>query len=195
MKCNRCGRELRIVSEIVGYNRNNIPLRKRMGYCDLCRTKTDVEFALSMKQRDKNIAIFAIVIVLLLGGLFLITLSNATFNGFNNEIEYEEIKADTLLDILEENPLRAETLYNGEYLEITGEISNIDSDGSYICIVRTDGKKGYGRIQCFITTTEQLNKVIDMKIGDTVIVEGKMKEVGEIIGYLFDMDNLELVEE
>ena len=49
-------------------------------------------------------------------------------------IEYTAIDVDALNDALENNAAAAKDTYNKKYLEITGKLTNIDSDLSYISI-------------------------------------------------------------
>lgn len=110
-------------------------------------------------------------------------------------IEYEQVEANLLLTTLEENALRAENTYQDAYLEITGELSVIDSDGQYIGIKRTDGEISFVNIQCYITEENQLDKVLKMNIGDTIIVKGQVTDIGEILGYMVDIHDLEIITE
>lgn len=110
-------------------------------------------------------------------------------------IEYQQVEANLLLTTLEENALRAENTYQDAYLEITGELSVIDSDGKYIGIKRTDGEISFVNIQCYITEESQLDKVLEMNIGDTIIVKGQVTDIGEILGYMVDIHDLEIVTE
>ena len=110
-------------------------------------------------------------------------------------IEYQQVEANLLLTTLEENALRAENTYQDAYLEITGELSVIDSDGQYISITRTDSEISFINIQCYITEENQLDKVLEMNIGDTIIVKGQVTSIGEILGYMVDIHDLEIITE
>lgn len=110
-------------------------------------------------------------------------------------IEYQQVEANLLLTTLEENALRAENTYQDAYLEITGELSVIDSDGQYIGIKRTDEEISFVNIQCYITEESQLDKVLEMNIGDTIIVKGQVTDIGEILGYMVDIHDLEIITE
>lgn len=43
MKCYKCGNELRIVPEQVGVDERSVPVYHRIGYCDNCMIKTDID--------------------------------------------------------------------------------------------------------------------------------------------------------
>ena len=45
-------------------------------------------------------------------------------------------------------------------------------------------------VQCYIKGDEQLDKVKEMEIGDTVTVKGKITDVGEIMGYELKVDSI-----
>ena len=106
------------------------------------------------------------------------------------EIVYTPCKVDEMMDMLEENALKAEKTYQDQHLEITGRLSVIDSDGSYISLYPLNDEWAFTGVQCFIQDDEQLNQVLEMKIGDTVTLKGKVKSIGEVIGYTMDIDSI-----
>lgn len=106
------------------------------------------------------------------------------------EIVYTPCKVDEMMDMLEENALKAEKTYQDQHLEITGRLSVIDSDGSYISLYPLNDEWAFTGVQCFIQDDEQLNQVLEMKIGDTVTVKGQITNIGEVIGYTMDIDSI-----
>lgn len=106
------------------------------------------------------------------------------------EIVYTPCKVDEMMDMLKENALKAEKTYQDQYLEITGRLSVIDSDGDYISLYPLNDEWTFTGVQCFIQNEEQLNKVLEMRIGDTVTLKGKIKSIGEVIGYTMDIDSI-----
>lgn len=110
-------------------------------------------------------------------------------------IEYQSVDSNTLLSELENNALKAEKTYQDLYLEITGELSVIDSDGEYISIDRTDDEFSFLDITCNVTNEEQLNKILEMSIGDKIIVKGKITDIGEILGYILEIHDLQIIPE
>lgn len=106
------------------------------------------------------------------------------------EITYTPVTADKLIDDLSNNALKAEKNYQDQYLEITGKISNIDSDGSYISIEGTSGKFSVYSIQCFLKNDEQKDFVMNSSKGATVVVKGKITAIGEVLGYQLDVDEI-----
>ena len=103
----------------------------------------------------------------------------------NEPINYIAVSVADMMDMLNANALKAENTYDGQYLEITGRLGVIDSDGSYISLY--SGKFDLIGVQCYIKNDEQLNFVMDMIDGDTYTVRVKIKDVGEIIGYQADI--------
>lgn len=108
-------------------------------------------------------------------------------------IEYEQVSAETLLKTLEENSLRAETNYQDAYVQIAGELTVIDSDGSYIAI--TDGSFTFTSITCYVTDDSQLDAILQMNIGDNIVVKGQITDIGEVLGYMADIHEVEIVRE
>ena len=103
-----------------------------------------------------------------------------------SEIEYQVFTVKQLMDDLESNALKAEQTHDGQYVELTGVLSVVDSDGKYIGIAPPDSL-GLESVLCYIQSEEQLNTVLEMKTGDYVTVRGKITDVGEILGYVMDI--------
>ncbi len=100
-------------------------------------------------------------------------------------INYIGVSVADMMDMLNTNALKAENTYNGQYLEITGRLNVIDSDGSYISLY--GGDFDFIGVQCYVKNDEQLNFVMDMVIGDTYTVRVKITDVGEVMGYQADI--------
>ena len=100
-------------------------------------------------------------------------------------INYIAVSVADMMDMLNANALKAENTYNGQYLEITGRLNVIDSDGSYIALY--GGDFDFIGVQCYVKNDEQLNFVTDMVTGDTYTVRVKITDVGEVIGYQADI--------
>lgn len=102
-------------------------------------------------------------------------------------IEYISCNVDDMMDVLSSNALKAEKEYSGKYLEVTGRLAVIDSDGDYIALYPVNDEWAITGIQCYIKNEEQLNHVLDLEIGDTITVKVKCKNVGEVLGYSGDI--------
>ena len=100
-------------------------------------------------------------------------------------INYIAVSVTNMMNALNDNALKAENIYDGQYLEITGRLGVIDSDGSYVSLY--GGDFDFIGVQCFIKNDEQLNFAMDMVNGDTYTIRVKVTDVGEILGYQADI--------
>lgn len=104
-------------------------------------------------------------------------------------IEYEECTVDEMMELLDKNAAKASKTYKDKHLEVTGVLDVIDSDLSYISLVNEDDFAIIG-VQCYIQNEEQEDQVLDLEIGDTVTVRGTCTEVGEVMGYFLDVEEI-----
>ncbi len=105
-------------------------------------------------------------------------------------IEYTAYTVSELVNDLEENALKAEEKYKNKYVEITGRLSVIDSDGRYISLNPTENEFCLTGVQCYIKNDEQKSKVLELSKGDVLKVKGKIKSIGEVMGYSLDIDSI-----
>lgn len=105
-------------------------------------------------------------------------------------IEYMSCSVAEMMDTLESNALKAESTYQDQYVEITGRLSNIDSDGKYISLVDQNDEWAILGVQCYLTTDEQKEQVMEMSVDDIVTLRGKVTSVGEVLGYSLDIDSI-----
>lgn len=105
-------------------------------------------------------------------------------------IEYTAIDVDALNDALENNAAAAKDTYNKKYLEITGKLTNIDSDLSYISIGSTTDEWDFMTIQCFIKDQATKDIVKTLSKDDTIVVKGQITEVGEVLGYTLNITEI-----
>ena len=96
--------------------------------------------------------------------------------------------ADQLADDLSENALKAQMTYKGQKLELTGKLSNIDSNGAYFDLAPVGSSFSLSHIQCYIKTEEQKMALMELTIGDIVTIRGTCKDVGELLGYSVDLE-------
>lgn len=106
------------------------------------------------------------------------------------KIEYTKYTVTQMLNDLNENAMKASNTYKDQYLEITGELAVIDSDGKYISLYPDDGGIYFVGVQCSIKTDEQRQAVAEMSKGDIVTLRGKCTSVGEVLGYSLDIDSI-----
>lgn len=260
--CSKCGRKLRIVPETVGNDSQGLPVIHRMGYCDNCKIKYDLDYVqiqntstASQKEEKKhsNLSIWALLLSLFgctsfvafilaladlcqydktkkhtgsWAALCFIFLYIVVFFGMSSgnsntnvtetpkteqqtvissenktnkekeeiveNITYIKCTVDEMTNLLDQNALKAEKTYCNQYLEVTGKLNTIDSDGEYIALYSVNNEWDFTGVQCSIETEEQLNHVMELSTGDIVTVRIKCDKVGEILGYMGDI--IEFVE-
>lgn len=147
---------------------------------------------------------FVLVLIISVGAIFYTIYSLATLFKITdepkrtyaitdeNEIAYKEIDLQTMLDDLEENALRAENNYQNAYIQFSGQIANIDSDGKYISVEPIGSKAFIGnRILCDLMNDNQRNFVMSKNKGDQVTIKGKITSIGEILGYSLDIIDIQ----
>lgn len=105
-------------------------------------------------------------------------------------IEYKVVSVSEMVDTLESNAMKAEATYQDAYVEITGRLGNIDSDGKYFTLEPSDDEWAFYGVQCYMQNEEQKAQVIEMSVGDTVTLRGQITEIGEIMGYSLDIDSI-----
>ena len=113
-----------------------------------------------------------------------------TYRDFETNVpdtSFVKYTVNKLEQDLDTNPLNAKDTHNGELVEITGKLSNIDSSGKYIALERTDEPYSIRTISCYIKNDEQKEKIKNMTVGKTITVRGKITGVGEVLGYSMDI--------
>lgn len=99
------------------------------------------------------------------------------------------LTVDELVDALEDNALKASNTYKGQYVEVTGRLSNIDSSGNYFSLDPLNDKFSFVLFQCYISE-EHLDTVANFTSGQEVTATGTITEVGEVLGYSFDVETI-----
>ena len=107
------------------------------------------------------------------------------------EIEYTKYTVSEMISDLEDNAMAAKEKYDGQYVEITGQMDVVDSDGKYIALYPGKSDFELTSVKCYIMTDEQKEQLKNLKTGSRVTVKGKITDVGEVIGYLLDIDSIE----
>ena len=75
-------------------------------------------------------------------------------------------------------------------VELTGELSGINSSGDYITLVSGDDALEFAGVLCYIKSDEQLDIIRSASVGDTLVIKGKITDVGEVLGYWLDIDSI-----
>ncbi len=108
------------------------------------------------------------------------------------EITYEKVNLNDMFIALDGNAMQAEEKYQGKYVEFSGEIANFDSDGKYISVQSVGADAwSFDRIMCYIKNEEQKQLLLNKAVGDAVTIRGKIKSIGEVLGFSLDIDAVE----
>ena len=98
------------------------------------------------------------------------------------------VTADKLAADMKGNPLNASETYKGKYVEVTGQLASIDSDGKYFSISPMMNDDFFlTTILCNITP-EQKATVSKFTSEQKLTVTGTMTGVGEIMGYTMKVE-------
>lgn len=176
--CKHCGQEIAASAKVCPHcgGKNKPPIYKRWWF----------------------IAIIVIIVLAAIGGSGSSDSSGSTSSTATSKtavssssseaaIEYTAYTVTELSEDLDSNALKAADKYKGQYVELTGRLSVIDSNGKYISIVDSTDEWAITGVQCYIKNDEQKQVVMDMSIGDEIVVKGKIADVGEVLGYFLDM--------
>ena len=131
------------------------------------------------------VVIIPFAAILGMAGNFDTNPSDTNTTTIQEPINYIAVSVTDMIDSLNTNALKAEKTYDGQYLEVTGRLGNIDSNGSYITLY--GGDFDFTGVQCYIQNDEQLNFIMDMVDDNTYTVRVKITDVGEILGYQADI--------
>lgn len=173
---------------------------KKCKYCQMDIPKKAKVCPNCKKKQGSKLKFFLIIIVVLaiLGALGSNgdseSESNSAKNSSNQEvvnqeekIEYLICSVDEMMDLLSSNALKAEKTYQEAYIEVTGRVCVIDSDGNYISLYPINDEWAFIGVQCYIKNEEQLNHVLNLKTDDNITVRIKCKSIGEVMGYSGDI--------
>lgn len=106
-------------------------------------------------------------------------------------ITYTPYTAQELYDDLQSNALKAADKYKGQYVELTGRLSTIDSSGDYISVLPENEPWAIVCAQCYIKNDDQRAVIMNKAKDDVVVVKGKITDVGEVLGYFLDIDEIQ----
>ena len=146
--------------------------------------------AKNKKPIYKRAWFIALVVIILIVGIGGSGGSDSTEPN-DEEITYTSYDLQEMLDELENNALKAEETYADAYIRVEGQINVIDSDGNYISICPIGEDFVLIDMQCYLQNEEHKEVVMEKTVGDTVVIEGKVKSIGEILGYTVDIATIE----
>lgn len=193
--CSKCGKELTDDSK----------------FCNSCGTVQDnKENVIPIQQevnvnkknnQDIKIPGWLALLIIIFVGLFIWLSLNGELNLFNfskkdpqvedrSNIEYQKITVDELEEELNNNAATAKETYKGKYLEVTGKLGTIDADLEYISLDAINKSLDFDGIHCSLNDPITKQKVKTLNSGQTIIVKGKITEVGEIMSYFMDVHEI-----
>ena len=113
--------------------------------------------------------------------------SNNNSSQQQETIEYLKVSKDELDDAVEKNAAAAKDKYNNKYVEVTGKLVTIDSDLAYISLHSTTDEWDLVGIHCEIKNSKTRDIVKTLSKDQTIVVRGKITDVGEVLGYYLDI--------
>ena len=106
-------------------------------------------------------------------------------------VDYAEADIDVLINEAKNNAAKANKNYKGKNVKITGgRVSNIESEGRYISIKGSD-QFSLLHVQCYPQNKDVKAAMLDLDMDQAITVYGKIKDVGEIMGYGLDLVKIE----
>lgn len=104
---------------------------------------------------------------------------------------YSDEDLSAMIQLVKDYPMQAED-YTGQYIRVSGYLRGVDSDGKYFTIVEDkDALVFTDNIQWNMEKNPEAQEFIKHTAKDTYItVEGRITDVGEVIYYLGDVDNV-----
>lgn len=175
MKCKKCGQEV----------------DKKAVICTGCGCKIKKPV---FKKWWFWILVFAVIIVI------------ANSSGNNNstsekdivsgqsvseEIVYEVADLKTMFDDLDSNAMKAEENYKNKYVEFECKIKSFDSDGAYVSVAPKDASEwDFSSAMCYIKNDSQKEFLLQKNVGDIINIKGKIKSIGEVMGYSLDINEV-----
>lgn len=169
MKCKKCGQEV----------------DKKAIVCTGCGCK--IKKPIYTRWWLWLIVIIAVVVISASQG------TETTVNDTNapdaaEEIVYEVVDLQVLFDELDANAMKAESNYQNKNVEFECKISNFDSDGAYISVEPVNASEwNFITSNCYIKNDVQKAFLIEKNVGDIVTIKGKIKSIGEFLGYSIDI--------
>ena len=102
--------------------------------------------------------------------------------------EYSSESLSKMIDMVEDYPIKAEEEYTGKYIQVSGYLDTVDSDGKYFTIVcDPDDFTLLDNIHWSMDKgSDVYNFIKDTKKGSYITVCGEITDVGETIYYMGD---------
>lgn len=109
-------------------------------------------------------------------------------------ITYESASAADMLSELEKNEMRAQKKYANKNLTISGYLGSMDSEGKYFTLEPSPYSTSFIKeVRCEIPKSKRetiTNIIIEKEKGDHIVVKGKVQDMGEVIGYVVKVNDI-----
>lgn len=138
------------------------------------------------------IALIVVVLVAVIVGGGSGSGSGGSESNEEQKVEYKAYGVGELIDDLEANAMKASEKYLNQHVELTGQLSVIDSSGAYFSIERTGGDFELYNVTCYLQSDEQKKVIMEASVGDVLVVKGEITDVGEILGYDLDVASIKI---
>ncbi len=103
-------------------------------------------------------------------------------------VTYEAVDLRVMMDELNNNAMKAEKTYQNKYVEFSAKIKSFDSDGSYVSVEPKNADAwNFETAMCYIKNDDQLDFLLEKNVGDVITIRGKVKSIGEVMGYSIDI--------
>ena len=119
------------------------------------------------------------------------TKTNQTESKQAEEIVYEVVDLQAMFDALSGNAMKTEKEYQKKHVEFECKIRSFDSDGSYITVEPVGASEwNFTTAMCYIKSDAQKDFLIEKNVGDAITIKGKVKSIGEVMGYSIDINEV-----
>lgn len=106
--------------------------------------------------------------------------------------QYLTVSIATMVDDLKTNAMVATDKYKGKNVKIVdGIVSTIESDGDYISVRNSGSHFSLIDVMCYPKDNNIRKQFRNIQKGERITVYGKIRSVGEIRGYVLDLDKIE----
>ena len=108
----------------------------------------------------------------------------------NEKPQVIRINMDDLEKERDENAAAAKAKYKGQCIEVVGRVGSIDSDLDFISILSPTDSWDIVGVHCSLVNDAIKEKVKTLKVDQTIIVRGTITDVGDILGYFMDAEDI-----
>ena len=133
-----------------------------------------------MKQKRKYVWLILIALVII-AGLYAYREYNRKPADLSTVVSQLKITADSLVKKFERDEQKANTLYLGKPIEITGLIAEINSQRDTLVNITLGKKDDMHKVSCLMDPNHSI-EIKNYKVGDNIVMRGICN------GYLLDVE-------